>query len=199
MLNVSLFLLKGTKMARYVSGTPRGSVFTPCTSSARRESSTQMPTQMTTWTRAVRESGLHFARSVSPKTSITTHNQHPFISTAVYSFHQTFDSVFIIFQYIRWAALTHIATTLGLAFRRSICVNTADIWQWLELQDKWVCIWEFKRWLTRFTHIIKTSNAKMVTFVQLLLYCTKMLGWQDIFWNVSLILTKSIYILWKYS
>lgn len=85
--------------------------------------------------------------------------------------------VFIIFQYIRWAALTHIATTLGLAFRRSICVNTVDIWQWLELQDKWVRIWEFKRWLTRFTHSIKTNNAKMVTFVQLLLYCSKMLGW----------------------
>lgn len=60
---VSIFLLKGMKMALCVSGTPQGSVFTPCTSSAQRESSSQTPTQMTTWTRAVRESGLHSARS----------------------------------------------------------------------------------------------------------------------------------------
>lgn len=46
--------------------------------------------------------------------------------------------------YIRWAALTPIAMILGLAFRRSTYVNTADIWQWLELQDKWVRMWEFK-------------------------------------------------------
>lgn len=52
--------------------------------------------------------------------------------------------VFIVFKNIRWAALTHIATTLGLAFRRSTCVNTADISQWLELQDKCVLMWEFK-------------------------------------------------------
>lgn len=60
----SIFLLKGMKMALCVSGMPQGSVFTPCTSSAQRESSSQTPTQMTTWTRAVRESGLHSARSV---------------------------------------------------------------------------------------------------------------------------------------
>lgn len=44
----SIFLLKGMKMALCVSGMPQGYVFTPCTSSAQRESSLQTPTQMTT-------------------------------------------------------------------------------------------------------------------------------------------------------
>lgn len=141
----SIFLLKGMKMALCVSGMPQGSVFTPCTSSAQRESSSQTPTQMTTWTRAVRESGLHSARSVwLTLVQVLILN---FLITQLFTGfirHLILWIIIYIFLNIRWAALTHIATTLGLAFRRSTCVNTADISQWLGLQDKWVLMWEFK-------------------------------------------------------
>lgn len=54
----------GMRMAQFVSGMHQESVSIPCTSWAQLEYSTQMLTPMITWTKGLKENGLHLERYV---------------------------------------------------------------------------------------------------------------------------------------